>query len=604
MEDDVLGEGSGGRRSLARKAEAAKKEHDRSVGEKARTVPGDYEAFHQATDKTRQKERTALQRQRQQISQRPTGGHERLAARAATKEAYKKAGFPGVGGLSSAEPEERKGSPTGGQGWPSNRAALKVQRGIKRLKQQDDVHVDPSRYMSEEGGPYRTGGAPERGSLSPGRISPGGHDAPFDVSNFEKHDLLPKEVMSKLKKEIGDAAYGYTREDLFRLARERGLLGTEESVSRSADKILGIGEDDPRAESWPKLDSELARLLKTSNNSKSLAGASLGEAAEICLEHDYKRVAEHYGGKYLGYAQPYQGLYDFPSHDAAQKFANHFAARTKSTPHVDGKRVSIDEPRIYEAGHLGSGGNAGPAQQPSPHSSMGSTKTPPTKEELEADEKKNTPKVAKESDNLDEFAGALVRGAGMALKNPAVRKTLVTGAKKLAQSPAARKVAATAATTMGAKAAGRFMKPKPNPAQPAQSAQPAQQQVVAHVERSESEKILGIEAGDPRGESWPKMSDEMSRLLNLEDNRYLAPKPGARVEFEDEPIEEATLGGMGVGAFLGGGLGGGLGPRLMQRMPHIPPYDASVDLEGEKSEKMKRIRELLKQVGLKGDQTS
>ena len=570
-----MAEGSGGRRALERKYEAAKKAHDANI---KRIGSEPYEITQKRLASTRAREAAARARERQRYQQRPPGGHERMAAKVKRKEAYDKAGFPGHITLpSQRNPESRVGRPDGGdgggQGWPINRAATRVKRGqekLRRMRQTSSVDLDPSRfmveaqwdyqcsgcgarhsereferahesgechkcgesainidavprrrpskttpkneeagYLGEEGGPYRTGGAPHRAALSPTRSNPGS-DAPVG-GHWEKEDLLPKKVMQALKKEIGDRVHGYPRAELFRLARERGLLGTEESVSREADSILGIAEGDPRSGSWPKLDSDLARLLKADPSSKTLAGTSFGPSPEIGLaEDDYKGIAHHYGGKYLGYVQPYQGMYEFPSEDSATRFANHCAAKTKSVPHVSGKRVSVDEPKMHEAGHLGYAGHAGPMSGASPHSSMGSDKSP-----SEIKDKKSKKKVE-------------------------------------------------------------------------------------DTHQSSTDNILGIDDQDPRAQSWPKMSEEMRKLLNLEDNRYMAPRPGARVDFEEKPVQEATFGGANVGAFLGGNLGGQLGAHLMQRTQQTPPYDTSVDVSNcERDEKVRRMRDLLKRVGLR-----
>lgn len=300
-----MAEGSGGRQSLERKTAAAKKAHDKNVKDKAGSVPGE-RAFHRATDDTRQREIKAIKRQRQGFQQRPVRGHERANLIAKRNEALKKAGFPNAGGLrSSNTPEERRGSPQGNQGWPINRAASKVQRGQEKLKQMQNqsIEIDPSRFMAEEGPIGASMSAPS----SPSRTSDGGA-VPAHYQDYEKHDLLPKAVMAKLRDQIGDGVYGYTREDLFRLARSRGLLGTEEGVEEATgivsastdslapstefnpnptqydiedellkgkgkksvkeeddrsetDKILGIEPGDPRGESWPKLSPEVARLM-------------------------------------------------------------------------------------------------------------------------------------------------------------------------------------------------------------------------------------------------------------------------------------------------------------------------------------------------------
>lgn len=371
--------------------------------------------------------------------------------------------------------------------YTSEPAAKYMKRRPQNLPKLEDS-------LNEEGGPYKTGGAPEGASLSPTRMSPGS-DAPVDGRHFMKQDLLPKKLMDEIKKKIGNAVYGYSKTDLLKLARELGLLGTEEGKQNDPkkDNVTEIP-----VESWARLDPEMARLLGAKHNIKSLAGASLSE-------HDYKSMAEQHGGKYVGYAQPHQAIYEFPNHEAAQKFANYCADKTKSTPHVSDARVSVDEPRVVEAGHLGYAGTSSPMRPGSPHNMVGPDKVPFSKEE------KKEPKT-----------------------------------------------------------------------------------------KSESEKILGIEPDDPRAESWPKIGTEMKKLLNLEQNRFFAPKPGIRQQ-PDMVVQEATFGGQSVGAFLGAGMGGDLGLRLMQRMPQIPPYDKSIDLPDDREEKIRRMRELLRQVGLRAE---
>ena len=246
----------------------------------------------------------------------------------------------------------------------------------------------------------------------------------------------------------------------------------------------------------------MSRLLQPSQG-KSLGGASLGESVQVYLEDDYKAIAKKHGGKYLGYVQPHQGLYEFSSEDSARKFANFMASKTTATPTVRGKRVSIDEPMLGESGHLGYAGTSSPGRPGNPHTSSATIATPP---------------VGKE------------RG----VKRP----------------------------------------------------------------RSETEKILGIDENDPRSEAWPKLGESMRKLLNLEDLRSLAPKPGFHMD--EEPIIEATYGGGNVGGFIGGGMMG-MG-QLMGRSPVIPSYDASVDLEGSDKQKQKQLNDMLKELGLRGEE--
>jgi hypothetical protein len=182
---------------------------------------------------------------------------------------------------------------------------------------EESVSIDPSRFMtsrvSEAETPYSTGHAPHQAPLSPTRLSDGGM-APVNNQSYERHDLLPKDTMSKLKQVMGDRVHNLTRDELFSIARERGLLGTEESApaaeapigedhtttalrlaalsleknqpqdedaqsieaeikrhitpraSSESDKILGIQAGDPRAEEWPKLSDEMRSLLNLENH--------------------------------------------------------------------------------------------------------------------------------------------------------------------------------------------------------------------------------------------------------------------------------------------------------------------------------------------------
>jgi len=542
QQDDVgfdpsrfMAEGSGGRKSLERNVEAAKKTHDKDVQKKARTVPGDYAAFEKATEGTCQKEREALKRQRQQLQQRPVGGHERMAHMVKRKEAYEKAGFPGTVKLpSQREPESRTGRPGGRQGWPINRAATRVQRGQEKLKQQQnsDVSFDASRYMaegstkaggypferkekhyqghsdaelnyahqdavkaarasathdphaenwyrddaatiskemnrrrkggsvtssvdldlnsymSEEGGPYQTGGAPESANSSPAKLSAGGEPNPM---NYEKRDLLPKKIMAELRKTCGDGIYGYSREELFRLARERGLLGTEEDVQ---------------------------------------------------VEHDYQGAAQRHGGKFVKYIQGNIGIYQFPSSGAAHGFAEDCSRKTTATPKVDGSMVFIDEPNLGEAdGIVGASTDS---------TSAGSEFAPnPTQYGIE-----------------DE---------------------LLKGRKKVKEDT-----------------------------------------------RSETDKILGIVDGDPRGDIWPKLGSSMAALLNLEDcGIYRSPR-GFQMEDKPERIEEMTTSG-GMGGFIGGGMMGGMTGRTCA----MPSYDDSYELPDDPEKRIEVLKKMLGKHGLK-----
>lgn len=356
--------------------------------------------------------------------------------------------------------------------------------GLSKVATSSGVNVGPQMFMKfakrradrlpkmEDSASYKNAGAPESSSGSVDRVSSGNAESPVS-RNMTPYDLLSSNVMSKLKKIVGPGVYGYTKQELVALAREHGLVGTDESIALSREMMKLIGRD---------------------HNKKTLGGADLSE-------DDYALAAVQMGGKYLGYVQPHQAIYEFPSEKSAIEFANKCAAKTKSTPHVDGKRVSVDEPKMSEAGHIGYAGHAGPMAGPSPHGlALGPDKKPFTKKDKKED-------------------------------------------------------------------------------------------------ASEADKILGIDADDPRSAAWPLISDEMKRLLNIEDNRFMG--PGVGFTPDKSPVEEATFGGMNVGAFLGGAMMN----QLAQRAPQLPPYDTSVDLRDcDRQEKLKRLRELLKKVGVRNEE--
>jgi len=319
----------------------------------------------------------------------------------------------------------------------AGRAAAAERRRKKAERQEDSVRIDPSCYMAEEGGPYRTGGAPESTPLSPARYSSAG-EVPVNPQSYEKQALLPKEVMAQLRKVLGDRIDGYPREELFRVARERGLLGSEESLN----------------------------------------GGNL-------QEHDFQEAAKKHGGKFLRYIQGNIGVYKFGSADKAQKFASEYAAKTTATPKVNGDVVFIDEPVMGES---------------SPNADMG----------------------------IDSWGN--------------------------------------------------------------------DDATVKEDRRSESDKILGIMPGDPRADSWPKLSGEMQRLLNLEDCRLFNPKHGFEMPEEaPQQIEEMTVSG-GMGAFLGAGM---LGSGLTGRACAMPAYDSSYELPDDPEERIKVIKQMLSKHGLK-----
>lgn len=449
----------------------------------------------------------------------------------------------------------------------AKRPQFKLTQVPRAQKLAADYAFDPRRYMAEEGGPYRTGGAPMQAPLSPGRTT--GGEVLANPQSYEKYDLLPKEVMSKLRSEIGDDVYSYTREDLFRLARSRGLLGTEEGtgfdpsrymteaglkkLGRRGQLVVGTmtpdqDEDLPHPHTYARSDpysqlgkipyrSAQARYRALSGQKRRVArldgrdaegveraregAARMTQAGntppgalrwkkeeDVQFEHDYQGHAKMHGGKFVRYIQGNIGVYDFPSAGAAQKFAEHSTTRTTATPKVDGKRVFIDEPVMGESAHLGYGGNDRSAGSNGLSNSPGPTLSP--WEEDEEDEK-------------------------------------------------------------------------------------AKEKSVKEDKRSESDKILGIEAGDPRGESWPKLSPSMAQLLNLEScGVFRGPRGFSMDEPEPEQIDESTVSG-GMGGFIGGGMMGGMTGRSVA----LPSYDASYELPEDPEERVKVLNKMLGKHGLK-----
>lgn len=276
------------------------------------------------------------------------------------------------------------------EGWYRDDAATIAKERARRQKGvTSSVEIDASRVVSEEGGPYQSGGAPHSAPLSPARMSDGGMalDKP---QSYERHDLLPKEIIAKLKEAMGDAVHNLSQHELFAIARERGLLGTEEGA----------------------------------------AGADLQEHG-----------------------------------DPAEKFT----------------RAAV---------------------------------------------------------RLAELSQEKIKDDDSGIESEIKRYTTA---------------------------------------------------------RSETDKILGIEAGDPRAEAWPKLSDEMRSLLNLEDHGVFRTKRGFSIPAAPTAnLDEATCAG-GVGGFIGGGMGGGLSMRTAQR----PSYDASYNLPDDPEERVKVLKKMLDKHGLK-----
>jgi len=331
-----------------------------------------------------------------------------------------------------------------------------------------DTSFDPSRYMSEEG----LVGGPESANSSPARTSDGGEP---DPQNYEKKDLLPKKVMSELLKQVGKGIYGYSREDLFRLARERGLLGTEEDVEGEGD-VVGEGI--------------VAPLVR--------AGTAIAKNPTV-------RKAAVQAGSAL-----------------AAKAASHFMKKSNPAP--------LGENAAHLGAAAASTGGTGLSNRPGP-----STKPYDEKEE------------GKESRRVDAH-DAMSSDKGYA----------------------------------------DYM---------AQSARERDEKSVKEDRRSDSDKILGIEHGDPRGDTWPKLGGEMARLLNLENCGVFRGPRGFNLEgyTKAEPIQEMTT-SAGMGGFIGGGMMGG---GMTGRTCAMPAYDASYELPEDPEKRIAVLKKMLGKHGLK-----
>jgi len=540
-----MAEGSGGRRSLARRTDAAKKAHDLNVKAKVSTIPGTYDDFHAATDDTRQREVQAMKRERQRLAASPPQGGERMQRMArggqtipSGREKTVGSGAPGWGAYNQEVDRSAKklramqnssvdvdpsmfmaeGSTKAG-GYPfamkkkhyqghsddqldyAHTDAMKAAEAVRdhdpiahnwyvddaatirremnqrrqsprktRVRRDEHINVDPSVFMAEEKG---TVGGPSAASLSPNRMSDGG-DTPHKLQDYERNNLLSKAVMEKLKKIAGDGVYGYSREDLFRLARERGLLGTEENYEDDGDVF--DEEDEKRSEQ----QAEATGIVSTSTDSN--AGSQFApNPTQYDVEDDLLKT-------------PWD-------EDKSEK---------RRRKQEEDARSEVDRILGIEVG----------------------------------DPRNDSwPKLG--------FEMARLMGVQENVGNPV--HSYMTQEEVAAEEKALR-------------------------------------------ERSESDKILGIMPGDPRNENWPKLGGEMARLMNLEDQGVLRGPRGINQNgFDDEPIQEMTTAGS-MGGYVGAGMMGG---GMTGRTCAMPSYGDSYDLPEDPDERVKALKKMLSKNGLK-----
>jgi hypothetical protein len=411
-----------------------------------------------------------------------------------------------------------------------------------------------------------------------------GGESPINPMSYMKHDLLPKKIMAKLKQEVGDGVYGYNREDLFRLARERGLLGTEEWVqedkkpdsemvlrARRAARAAAKEEAGKRKKGKGSATKEqIARGLATQQYALAKGAASQGKTLPGTLAQqdiESKIGTDAIGAKPRPRAQARQAeLGDFQRKLGGIQKLQKTGAKSLAAD------VDPDGTLLTELAHLGGGsdpgGNAnGISGQPGPT-------TAPWEIKLKEDEKK---KKQTEEERLLGILPGDPRGEAWPKLGDELRSLI--GEDILKEGIFQDVVEADRRITreMGLTQEEREAEEK------------------ALRERSESDKILGIIPGDPRAESWPKMSGEMQRLLNLESCGVFRGPRGFNQPETPERIEEMTTSG-GIGAFIGGGM---VGSGLTGRTCAMPSYDDSYELPEDPEKRLKLLKKMLDKHGLK-----
>ena len=481
-------------------------------------------------------------------------------------------------------------------GMPTTKHRDNVSKGASKLQgmrsQQDDIDVDTALYVGEEGGPYRTGGAPEAAPVSPVRQSPGA-DGPVNPMSYMKYDLLSKPVMAKLKSVMGDSVYNYGREDLRRLAQERGLLGTDEAIEESlteanAEQALKTrraaqqhARETERSAQASAKEKQIARAL--AQGQKNLATSAAGEgrrwqnqqALSTALagasqtsrprqQIDVQR-AERQGGWQGAVAGQQQRANQASQALGLDKQDVGGGAKQYMRQRSHQESVVALSSLIEEA--VEGGNSAGISPLPGP------TKSPWEDDEEEAARRKQEDAARTEVEKI----------LGIYSDDP--------------RSESWPKMGPQMASLMGLSEgafqdvieADRRLQRKKNMTQ-----EEIEAEEKALRERSESDKILGIMPGDPRAEAWPKVSDEMKSLMNLEDHGVFRTRRSPTLAPVEKPLEEATMAG-GMGGFIGAGLGGGLSIRT----PAKPSYDDSYELPEDPQARVDALKKLLSKHGLR-----
>lgn len=451
----------------------------------------------------------------------------------------------------------------------------------RRQLQMNDTQFDPASFMAEEG-PI---GGPQSTSVSPGRMSPGNEADIANPQSYMKHDLLPKAVMAKLKQTVGDGVYGYSREDLFRLAREHGLLGTEEWVQeevenaesrlkarREAQRISREQEKKRKEGKGDPLKAQIARAHATGqgNLAKNVAKAGNTIQGTLAKQDVESQIGKAAQGSNIRRTQriKQQQLGDFQQRFGAVVSLQRTGAAALRSSAESNEPVLMEHDYCAEAKRHGGKfvkyiqGNIGIYEFDSSADAQQFAGTYSTKTTA-------TPKVHGNTVFIDESTlGESHLGYGGNDRS--------AGSAGLSNYP------------------GPTEPPYGNE-ETDKAEKKAKEKEVKEDTRSITDKILGIVDGDPRGESWPKLGGEMARLMNLENcGVFRGPRGFSMPEETPQPIEEMSI-SAGMGGFIGGGMMSGMTGRTVA----MPSYDDSYDLPEDPEKRIALLKKMLDKHGLK-----
>jgi len=473
----------------------------------------------------------------------------------------------------------------------ANQKKLEMRRRASRMSAAyEESGLDPSQYMAEEGGPYNTGGAPESANSSPAKLSAGGEP---DSRQYEVRDLLPKKIMAQLREKVGDGISGYSREELFRLARECGLLGTEEDYEGEGDLIAEAGAK--RLMRRGELVTPTVPYRKVTGGSESLETSPDKPASHQAAFRKNSSRQRHFA-RVRGDTTP----------DEAKQRA---AERTRGWS----KEEDVQTESIRRRGESGTGGPPHRSGQPVGSQSYYRSKDPDEegREGSRPSGSRMRPGGPEKKPGSYGFGGPPSGKQYGYETDQAVRRDIRRRDRKAAKKDAKHDASEfmksredkttlgeadgiVGASTDSTSAGSEFA---PNPTQYGIEDELLKgRKNVKEDTRSETDKILGIMDGDPRGDVWPKLGSSMAAFLNLEDcGIYRSPR-GFRMDDTPKQVEEMTT-SAGMGGFIGGGMMGG---GMTGRTCAMPAYDDSYDLPEDPEERIKKLKKMLDKHGLKG----